>query len=175
MLGSSSSGTFTVVIIVLLLLGVVFLGRILQFFSFRWYRGQHRETPPLQDPPAAAPQSGIILPPARRAREESSTRTVIPPAERLPVWRRLFLLPMWITVPLVWLGGYFLVFMPLGPDWGGYVTAIVIAVGIGVWTARNHRSVILRRGDRSAVIWVRWGRRARDDAQQPPVLVPPAG
>ncbi len=71
-------------------------------------------------------------------------------------WRRLIVLPTGVATALVWLGTVFLFSKPLGfTDWYWYASATLVAVGLGFWTRRAYRAVILERSERGLVLWWR--------------------
>src|SRR5262249_34689862 len=88
---------------------------------------------------------------------------------RPKLWRRVFLVPTWLTLPLAFLGVAFIAFKPLGLDWYRYGTAIVLAIVIGVWAHSRYRTTVLRRGDQTAVVWMQRGK----PWEMPPTSLPP--
>jgi hypothetical protein len=80
----------------------------------------------------------------------------------------------WMLYALLICGGFFLIGAPDGMSWGSWTASVVVAVVVSLVLLRWHRQVVLlRTGRMSGVVWVRWGRAARNDSLTPPrVLLP---
>jgi hypothetical protein len=72
-------------------------------------------------------------------------------SRKLGRWQQQ-VLPAWLTVPLAALGIAFVVLYPFGisSTWG-YVTALVIAAAIGLWTHWRYEVKVLERSDHRVV------------------------
>lgn len=85
-------------------------------------------------------------------------------------WQRTT--PVWLWLGLILCGLSFFLGAPDGMSWGNWAYAVIAAAVIAVVVSRWHRQVVLTRlGKGSAVVWVRWGRAARDDSQLAPQVV----
>lgn len=89
--------------------------------------------------------------------------------------RRKLRIPIWIALPLFWLGIVH-VFTPLlGDDGVMYVMSIVFAVAIGVSALRRYRSIELYRDNDGVIIWTRWRNKGHADEALPTVTMRSSG
>jgi hypothetical protein len=112
--------------------------------------------------------------PRRSLDRVESALTVPPPGPGAPRLKRALLvrMPVWVALPLVFLGGWFALVYPMGRDWYRYGVALAVAVLIGFWTKRRFHSRVLYRGRREVVTWS-WVGPAKDGSALPPVVVEP--
>jgi hypothetical protein len=122
-------------------------------------------------------------PPQQLVQERSGAAPVqasAPPAsattsatqERTSLLRRKVRIPVWVSVPLAWLGLAFIIFAPFGIDGYRYTSAVIVAIVIGAVARRRYRVTVLYRTDRGVLSWVFSVRKGAPDPEPPRVIVP---
>src|SRR4051794_15330839 len=81
-------------------------------------------------------------------------------------WGRV--IPLWVAIPLMFLGIVYVVFVPFGESWAGYGSAIFVALLSGAWAYSRYRVVVLAASESGAVHWTY---RARRGEQPPPAPI----
>jgi hypothetical protein len=61
------------------------------------------------------------------------------------------ILPLWLSLPLAFLGIALTILYPFGPNWPFYIVALLVAVWSGWWVRRRFVITVLERSDRSVV------------------------
>jgi hypothetical protein len=173
-----------VIVGILLLLVIVFMGWIVRrtMRLFRWARRRPEPTEAAAEHEVFARRAqplNLVLPPERRTRllpvEEPPVSTYSgtpPPQGKTGLLQRRVLIPVWLWVPLAFLGVYYLIFAPLGFDSYQYGAGIVSSIVVGVWVRRHHRATVLYRTNRAMLVWTRWARKNEPDPEPPQLLTP---